>query len=365
MAPIYLCNCCGKEVTSRLRCGRCKNVNYCSRDCQKSDWKAHKIPCKVIASAFGQGPKRQSRLLEEWISRSTRNVKWLVGKALTRDRVVQQQPGYIVVIVLDFDYNHETFLPTKLPPPVMTRDEFPLPLEFQVPPAKENNSWQIAVLCYQDIKKFFCIGFHTNDDIAGEAEGETWEFLTDCIKAGLMLTDTSSVFQKWPPIQETNINLQISPLRATPAWNTFLLAALCMNTDTPLHATHVVVIQFEFGWALGQIQRLDSYKLWAVKDLLADMERSGNFDESMMEYYRNKLNLETRHPLQKRDYHYLRGLFLNSNTARRYSFLFVTENGIKRRQPGNTVEAEDTIAQAEFVKLQSFRFPAVSSPDIE
>ena len=29
-------------------CARCKSVSYCSRECQKSDWKVHKTVCKDI-----------------------------------------------------------------------------------------------------------------------------------------------------------------------------------------------------------------------------------------------------------------------------------------------------------------------------
>jgi hypothetical protein len=37
-----------------LTCAGCKSVKYCSKDCQKQDWKTHKIPCKKI-SGVGAG----------------------------------------------------------------------------------------------------------------------------------------------------------------------------------------------------------------------------------------------------------------------------------------------------------------------
>ena len=44
-----VCNFC-RKTGERLQkpmqvCGRCMNVNYCSRECQKKDWKAHKKVC--------------------------------------------------------------------------------------------------------------------------------------------------------------------------------------------------------------------------------------------------------------------------------------------------------------------------------
>ncbi|KAI1085187.1 hypothetical protein F5B20DRAFT_589950 [Whalleya microplaca] len=44
------CRSCGKRETEEggelLSCGRCKEVKYCSRECQKNDWKLHKLACK-------------------------------------------------------------------------------------------------------------------------------------------------------------------------------------------------------------------------------------------------------------------------------------------------------------------------------
>jgi splicing suppressor protein 51 len=39
---------CGK-MTELQQCSKCKSVKYCSKECQKKDWKAHKKLCPVLA----------------------------------------------------------------------------------------------------------------------------------------------------------------------------------------------------------------------------------------------------------------------------------------------------------------------------
>lgn len=46
--PDDKCKACDKpaaEGQTMKRCGRCKSVFYCSRDCQRADWKSYKTPC--------------------------------------------------------------------------------------------------------------------------------------------------------------------------------------------------------------------------------------------------------------------------------------------------------------------------------
>jgi hypothetical protein len=43
------CNKCGNEAPKR--CSRCRNVSYCSRECQVADWPGHKVVCDVVAAA--------------------------------------------------------------------------------------------------------------------------------------------------------------------------------------------------------------------------------------------------------------------------------------------------------------------------
>ena len=42
----FTCHKC--ESASIQRCVRCKSVYYCSRECQRQDWKSHKKECKVL-----------------------------------------------------------------------------------------------------------------------------------------------------------------------------------------------------------------------------------------------------------------------------------------------------------------------------
>jgi hypothetical protein len=42
------CHYCQKGTESLKVCGSCKRVRYCSRECQKSDFKVHKKVCKKL-----------------------------------------------------------------------------------------------------------------------------------------------------------------------------------------------------------------------------------------------------------------------------------------------------------------------------
>lgn len=46
------CFCCFKYANKLQRCGGCKTVFYCNKNCQKIDWKtAHSIECKLYGSS--------------------------------------------------------------------------------------------------------------------------------------------------------------------------------------------------------------------------------------------------------------------------------------------------------------------------
>eukprot|EP00658_Telonema_sp_P-2_P079945 TRINITY_DN7869_c0_g1_i1.p1 TRINITY_DN7869_c0_g1~~TRINITY_DN7869_c0_g1_i1.p1 ORF type:complete len:351 (+),score=72.46 TRINITY_DN7869_c0_g1_i1:119-1171(+) len=48
------CGTCGAEAAG-LRCSRCKVTWYCSKQCQRSDWKHHKLSCRETEEAHVEG----------------------------------------------------------------------------------------------------------------------------------------------------------------------------------------------------------------------------------------------------------------------------------------------------------------------
>mmetsp|Transcript_6347 Transcript_6347/g.11312 ORF Transcript_6347/g.11312 Transcript_6347/m.11312 type:complete len:141 (-) Transcript_6347:1648-2070(-) len=54
MATVANGNCAVCEKPAAKRCQQCKSIWYCCRDCQVSDWKAHKARCKAIAADIAQ-----------------------------------------------------------------------------------------------------------------------------------------------------------------------------------------------------------------------------------------------------------------------------------------------------------------------
>ena len=48
------CHCCNKLETPHNEfplCSRCRTVKYCSKECQKGDWKTHKLHCRTVSLA--------------------------------------------------------------------------------------------------------------------------------------------------------------------------------------------------------------------------------------------------------------------------------------------------------------------------
>lgn len=49
------CANCGHPGATK-RCGRCKTTYYCQKECQRSDYKAHKRVCAQLATGVRRAP---------------------------------------------------------------------------------------------------------------------------------------------------------------------------------------------------------------------------------------------------------------------------------------------------------------------
>ena len=51
-----------KSYEVSYKCGNCKCVSYCSRECQKADWKTHKLVCNQLSNKFTTKSDRKNLL---------------------------------------------------------------------------------------------------------------------------------------------------------------------------------------------------------------------------------------------------------------------------------------------------------------
>lgn len=75
-ADVPNCAQCGKKVTSKTQCGKCKSIFYCDRSCQRLHWPKHKGDCATLAAAL---PPRQPTTGDRVRCRDNPKEKWKIG----------------------------------------------------------------------------------------------------------------------------------------------------------------------------------------------------------------------------------------------------------------------------------------------
>lgn len=68
-ADFFTCILCGKVPPKPLRCSRCRLTYYCSKECQKSDWKNHKKNCLPKETSAAPWDQLETKLLS-WANRT-------------------------------------------------------------------------------------------------------------------------------------------------------------------------------------------------------------------------------------------------------------------------------------------------------
>ena len=96
---IYKCLACNKISVAKMRvCSRCRKANYCSRDCQKKDWKRHRNICKKIhagLSVLKNNENKEKRKMEEDRNENVSKEKKLTFSSVKKRKIIGQVIGAI------------------------------------------------------------------------------------------------------------------------------------------------------------------------------------------------------------------------------------------------------------------------------
>ena len=70
----HLCNCCGAQIKSKS-CGRCRQVFYCSQDCQIADWSTHSQICQTFNFHISKHQLPEARCAQQLTKSQKRRLK--------------------------------------------------------------------------------------------------------------------------------------------------------------------------------------------------------------------------------------------------------------------------------------------------
>ena len=74
---------CGTLIHKSKRCVRCYLVHYCSRECQKADWKVHKPKCNAaVADKAAQDARAKKRSSLSAYKRASEFCAWVWHRTL-------------------------------------------------------------------------------------------------------------------------------------------------------------------------------------------------------------------------------------------------------------------------------------------
>lgn len=103
---LHLCDKCAKRETApRIwqKCGGCKQRWYCSRECQLSDWRAHKEECKRLCAMMVENRenpivKEARAKLWDWWTNSTEYIINLASESIERGKALNHPVGCCLMI---------------------------------------------------------------------------------------------------------------------------------------------------------------------------------------------------------------------------------------------------------------------------
>lgn len=284
------CRNCFQSGRDMQKCSRCKQIFYCSKECQVADWKRHKKDCSRLQELKQERRERlgvtESKIREKWLDRVALLLPVVAFQSLSEEEFDQQPPAVEVVITVAFHYNYGTYMPVR-PPKVFslsqvlgdnfTRDD--LQAQFEQLHTKRKNSkvrtHYIHVVFENDVVNFLCsidpdVVAATGRDL-GLTTSEYSHEESCRVFQEIELPKYLYNFVSYKDAFEFNLQQQFNFFQAATIstnvpWIRFVINAFRYNERQSLKGTHVVICYFLFDHQLGKMKRFTRYRLVTMEE---------------------------------------------------------------------------------------------------
>jgi hypothetical protein len=278
-------------------CSRCWNAHYCSKECQKSHFSAHKKNCRSATEwreqAHAAGVENLSDMFSSWRKKVEIYIYLLARMVMASKQFKMQPPNFVVSLNVDFNYNYGTFLPLSGQPSIQMLDDLSAELRATLQEVLENairdkkrvanvddreNISHVVFVSWRGIHAIMPASMHPS--IAKTANKLSRDQMCKVFKADTRKVSSSFYnVDQYRNLQLQNTKLQINAVRQTEAFGHFTHHAFRLYSREPRHKTHAIVLFFDFDFALGRVHHFTRYAAKSLDEMKACIQSSGTQSE--------------------------------------------------------------------------------------
>jgi len=353
------------RLSDALRCSKCKHEIYCSKECEKKDYATHKPNCdSYLQGVKGGAMNKETQLFMKWYdSPASCAVQELATHAMTKQQFLEKTPSFVVELEVEFNPNYIGFVPTGMPTIVML-DIIPAHVRDEM--KRRFEMYSSSVASYQ-VGHMMLLRNKYRDGSAGVAKVRHQVYdpsdfrklsLDKAFKEFRVAYGISpKLLEAWKPIfaqrQGSQIDAFVNRFSRGMELTLFSLNAYRFRDANPLFRSHVLVIYFVLGSELGQIEKITHYEMLRMKDVHKKMP---DLDKKIAES--KSISCEDGHEI-------LLTVFLSTDIVP-FTFLLPSMVPYDPSQIVNqSISKQDKEANAQFEKMRkAFSFPKLPpSPD--
>jgi hypothetical protein len=296
---------------------------------------------------------------------------------MTKKQFMEQPPSFVVSISVAFNYNFMTYLPVVDPQVVAivdlaqgVREDAQAQALLAVSKAQAFPDRMFAhVFLISDANselKSSSITPHLNPP--GAYQRHSREDIELLIKEEVNLNPGQ--LQLWQSMLEQNIKAQVNSLKLADStnWTFFLLYSLRVYSTQPRYKTHALLVDYELGFGLGQIDKVTKYKIIKLEEARNLFRKNPRLPRAAADDVLQSLDVESSPKLVQsraaRPRNVLLVVIFRANKSNMVLFaasdLYKLEAGMTKLAPKKCDKQADEC----FRRLQAVSLPEVSSPDL-
>jgi len=270
---LAICASCDKQVrsTDMVFCDKCGVESYCSTACRDHHCSEHQPKCR--AQELRNDVDKIHKLFIKYMdSPCIAAAQEAALGAMTRKQFMEPDPQFLIYIRFRFHPNYVSFVPIH-PPEILNVDQLSESQRTEFESTKQMFKHTIpehyfghTMMLRNELpnggQALVC--FRHNCFSPSDYQNEQNVSYKEMLERFCTIGPSETLNAAWYPIRTERITAQLKCVTESANWIKFLLNAFRFYDRKPIFYSHVVMVHFNVGYELGQIDKLTGYEMMTI-----------------------------------------------------------------------------------------------------